>query len=89
MIWRGWYAPAHAHTCKFKTFDIYIDLLANGYCQNIQETLQVMKFKTTSMGVVPSKLLLSGVKVQLNQLPDNLASSEAVNKHNHAQTLMN
>lgn len=31
------------------------------------------------MGVVP-KLLLSGVKVQLNELPDNI-STEPVNRH--------
>lgn len=45
---------------------------------------RVIKFKT---GVVLSKLLLSGVKVQFNQLPDdNLSLSAQVNKHKYIHT---
>lgn len=40
------------------------------------------------MGVVLSKLLLSGVKVQFNKLPDNLSSSAQVNKHKNMQTYL-
>lgn len=52
---------------------------------NVQEIPLVIKFKT---GVVRSKLLLSGVKVQFNQPPDKLSSSAGQQTQKHSNLLV-
>lgn len=52
---------------------------------NVQEIPQVIKFKT---GVVRSKLLLSGVKVQFNQPPHKLSSSAGQETQKHSKLLV-